>query len=180
MTQGAGPRPTGQATRRPKRWVWAVLVGVSLTASSCTVDADGYAGVMVDPQGVVRAVVQSCKHSVDGASLYWGDDPRGADSDHAEMGTWKFARSTVGAPLTWPLNAARAPAVRATTRVKKLARGRTYTLYGWTEDNSWSTGNVEISLTEVETLRPGRVLLLDAETPPREVSQRRFAELVCQ
>ena len=162
----------------PRPWLWAALVGVGLL-SSCTVPADGYAGVTVDSNGVVRALVQTCKHSVDGAILYWVDDPEGSDSRDAEIGSWRFSRSTVARPLSWPVDADRSEDVQPTVGVKTMARGRTYSLYGWTNDNSWSTDSVDFTLDDLKALLPGRVLVLYPGAQPREVSVEQFSDLAC-
>lgn len=147
--------------------------------SSCTVPVDGYAGITVDSNGAAQALIQTCKHSVDGATIYWGDDPKGSDSRDAEIGNWKFSRSTVGRPITWTVGADLAEDVQATVPIKALVPRRIYSLYGWTKDNSWSTVSVDFTLKELKALKPGRVLVFDSESQPREVSAQQFSNLAC-
>lgn len=158
--------------------LWAAIVGVGLL-SSCTVPVDGSAGVTVDSGGVVRALVETCTHSVDGATLYWGDDPQGSDSRDARIGRWKFSRSTAGRSLSWPVDAEHSEDVQATVSIKTMAPGRTYSLYGWTNDDSWSTDSVDFTLNDVRALRPGRVLIGYAGAQPRDVSLKQFSVHVC-
>jgi hypothetical protein len=154
------------------------VIGVGLL-SACTVEADGFAGVTVDSHGVITAVVQTCRHSVDGATLYWSDGPEGPDGRDTVMGEWAFSRSTAGQYVSWPLDAPHAEGVRATAPLKPLAEGRTYSLYGWTHDNSWSTANVEFTLENLRSLPAGHVLVLDAGEQSRELSLQEFSDLPC-
>ncbi|MGN6612704.1 MAG: hypothetical protein ACTHLJ_13105 [Angustibacter sp.] len=173
----AGTRQRAVGTVRRRRW-WLLLPGVALLAS-CTAPVDGYTGVTVDPDGALHAVVQTCRHPLDGATLYWGDDPKGSDSDHALMGRWEFSGSTVGRPVSWSVNDEEGSGVRATAPRRPLAPGRTYSLYGWTHDGSWSTLSVGFTLKDLASLQPGRVLGLDAGDDPREVSLQQFSQLAC-
>jgi hypothetical protein len=156
----------------------AALVSVFLL-SSCTVESDGYAGVTVDSNGHVQALIQTCKHSMDGATIYWGEDPKGGDSPDAQIGQWEFTRSTVGQPVTWPVDADRALDVRATGPIKAMAPGRTYALYGGTKDNSWSAAHVSFTLNDLKALKPGQVLILYTGAPTRVVSLQQFSDVQC-
>jgi hypothetical protein len=147
--------------------------------SSCGPPLDGYAGVTVDSNGQAQALIQTCKHSMDGATIYWSEDPKGGDSDHALIGEWEFSRSAVGRPITWPVDADRAEGVRASVPIKTLVPGRTYSLYGWTKDNSWSSGSVDFTLIDLKTLKPGQVLILYTGVQPRVVSIQRFSDVTC-
>jgi hypothetical protein len=166
-----------------RKW-WPVAVSVLALGAvglltSCTVPVDGYAGITVDSNGAAQALIQTCKHPVDGATIYWGDDPKGSDSRDAEIGEWKFSRSTVGQPITWTVGADRAEDVQATVPIKGMVPRRVYSLYGWTKDNSWSTVSVDFTLTDLKALKPRRVLVLDSESNPREVSAQQFSDLAC-
>ena len=49
---------------------------------------------------------------------------------------------------------------RAKKPMETLDPGRQYTLYGWTRDNSSSTGDVTFTLANLEKLEPGQVRYL--------------------
>jgi hypothetical protein len=164
------------ALRRPG--VWVALVGVFLL-SSCTAKIDGYSGVTVDSEGHAQALIQTCKHSADIATIYWGDDPKGGDSRDADIGDWKFSRSTAGQPITWPVDATHAEGVQATVPIKRMVPRRTYSLVGGTKDNSWSTAHVSFTLEDLKALKPGLVLVLDSQSHHREVSVKQFSDLAC-
>lgn len=46
---------------------------------------------------------------------------------------------------------------RTQTPLAPLHEGTSYTLYGWTKDNSWSAASVEFSPEDLKQLRPGQV-----------------------
>jgi hypothetical protein len=182
--QGEGASVSASSTHRAKAalrrpGVWVALVGVFLL-SSCTANIDGYVGVTVDSKnGHAQALVQSCKHSMYVATIYRSDDPKGGDSQHADIGDWKFSRSTVGQPITWPVDATRAEGVQATVPIKRMVPRRTYSLVGGTKDNSWSTAHVRFTLEDLKALKPGLVLVLDSQSHHREVSVKQFSDLAC-
>ena len=61
---------------------------------------------------------------------------------------------------------------RASWRVERklvtLQPGRSYPLYGWTRDNSSSTGDVTFTLADLEQLNPGQVRYLVGYDEKRE------------
>ncbi|MEH0447887.1 MULTISPECIES: hypothetical protein [unclassified Streptomyces] len=149
MTSTTSPR------RRTRRLLAAVAAGVALAGvSGCTVPVDAVAGISVTDDGRLLGVMAVCGHRIDGATLYVAD----ADPDEeATVGSW-----TVDSPLhagltTWPLDPP-AAGWTATTPLARLTAGTRYALYGWTEDNSWSSRSVTFTLTDRDGLTPGRVL----------------------
>ena len=155
-----------------------LLVVSSLT--SCTVPSDGHTGITVDAEGDPVAVLQTCKHAVDGATLYVSSK---SGTGSQSLGDWDFDVTTVGTALRWPLMASEAPGVRATRTVAQLEPGVEYHLYGWTYDNDWSTGHVTFTMEDLERLQQGRILVYGGnDKDPRgndEVSVADFQASVC-
>ncbi|UIX34778.1 hypothetical protein [Streptomyces sp. GQFP] len=135
-----------------RRLVGALAACAALAETSgCGVPVDAVAGISVTADGDLLGVMMVCGHRIDGATLYVAD----SDSE-ADVGSWSTARPLKAGLATWPLDA---PAVgwTATTSLKPLTAKTTYTLYGWTEDNSWSSRSVSFTLTDLDGLTPGTV-----------------------
>ncbi|MFF7469766.1 hypothetical protein [Streptomyces sp. NPDC008092] len=147
-------RPT---TSRPvfRRFFGAVLVGVALAATSgCTVPVDAVAGVSVTGDGHLLGVMMICGHHIDGATLYVDN----ADPDKAvKAGEWTSDRSLKSGLVIWSLDSPGA-GWTTTRALRPLTAGTTYTLYGWTKDNSWSAGSVSFTRADRDRLAPGEVL----------------------
>ncbi|NEA99949.1 hypothetical protein G3I78_12895 [Streptomyces sp. SID13726] len=98
-----------------------------------------------------------CGHRIDGATLYRdSDDP---DRDQT-LGSWSAEPHLEPGLTTWPLDA---PAAGWTTDTPlgSLTPGATYALYGWTEDNSWSSSSVSFTPADTDRLSPGMVRYSD-------------------
>ncbi|SEE66702.1 hypothetical protein SAMN05216533_3165 [Streptomyces sp. Ag109_O5-10] len=148
------------AISRPvfRRLVGAVVAGVALAAASgCTVPVDAVAGVSVTGDGHLLGVMMICGHHIDGATLYVDSD--GPDKT-VTVGSWTSARPHKAGLVIWPLDS---PAAGWTTTraLAPLTAGTTYSLYGWTRDNSWSAGNVFFTRADRDRLAPGEVLYDD-------------------
>ncbi|MGW1713569.1 hypothetical protein [Streptomyces sp. NPDC002156] len=137
-----------------RRLVGAIVACAALTATSgCTAPVDAVAGISVTADGQLLGVIMVCGHQIDGATLYVA----GADPDKdVTVGSWSAARPLKSGLATWPLDAP-APGWTATTSLKPLTTKTTYTLYGWTEDNSGSSTSVSFTLTDLDGLTPGTV-----------------------
>ncbi|MFE7462850.1 hypothetical protein ACFU6R_01920 [Streptomyces sp. NPDC057499] len=143
-------------TPRPaiRRLVGAVAAGAALaTTSGCTVPIDAVAGISVTDDGHLLGAIMVCGHHIDGATLH-------VDTDDANNAS-PSARWTADHPLapgltTWPLDPP-APGWSATGPLTSLAPRTTYALYGWTKDNSWSSGHVTFTLADLDGLTPGKV-----------------------
>ncbi len=66
-----------------------------------------------------------------------------------------------------------------------LKRNTRYTLYGWTEDSSWSAEAVEFSLADLARLEPGQILYWGGDPDgPRGgnvvATQEQFREDACR
>ncbi|MFF3375107.1 hypothetical protein ACFYXF_19420 [Streptomyces sp. NPDC002680] len=135
-----------------RRLVGALAACAALTTTSgCTVPIDAVAGISVNADGDLLGVMMVCGHHIDGATLY------AADSDsEADLGSWSAARPLKAGLATWSLDAP-ATGWTATTSLKPLTAKTTYTLYGWTEDNSWSSSSVSFTTADRDGLTPGTV-----------------------
>ncbi|WP_330291152.1 hypothetical protein [Streptomyces sp. NBC_00576] len=137
-----------------QRLAGAFAACAALAATSgCTVPIDAVAGISVTDDGHLVGVMMVCGHHIDGAMLY-------VDSDDADkqvtVGSWTAARPLKAGLATWTLDAP-AAGWTATTSLKPLTAKTTYTLYGWTKDNSWSSSSVSFTLPDRDRLTPGMV-----------------------
>jgi hypothetical protein len=137
-----------------RRFAGAVGLGVVLAATSgCTVSVAAVAGISVTGDGHLLGVMMVCGHKIDGATLYVDN----ADVDkQVTVGSWTADRSLTPGIATWTLDAPAADWV-ATRALAPLTSKTTYTLYGWTKDNSWSSSSVSFTLADRDRLTPGKV-----------------------
>ncbi|WP_234020837.1 hypothetical protein [Streptomyces sp. 142MFCol3.1] len=173
----------GSITARPvlRRFVAALAVGVALTAASgCTVPVDAVAGISVTGDGRLLGVMMVCGHQIDGATLYVDN----VDVDKkVTVGSWTADRPVETGLATWTLDS---PAVgwTATRSLAPLTTRTTYTLYGWTKDNSWSSSSVSFTLAERDRLTPGKVryhnISDDGDESAVTVSMTEFKAKACQ
>ncbi|MFG2408234.1 hypothetical protein ACGFR8_28615 [Streptomyces brevispora] len=143
-------------TSRPvfRHAVGAVAAVMALAATSgCTVPVDAVAGISVTADGHLLGVMMVCGHHIDGATLY-------ADSADVnktvKVGSWRADRPLTAGLAIWPLESP-AAGWTATRPLTPLTAKTTYTLYGWTTDNSWSSGSVSFTLADRDRLTPGNV-----------------------
>lgn len=143
-------------TSRPvfRRAVGAVAAGVGLAATSgCTVPVDAVAGISVTADGHLLGVMMVCGHHIDGATLYVDS----ADVNKTvTVGSWTDDRPLTAGLATWTLESP-AAGWTATRSLTPLTAKTTYALYGWTNDNSWSSGSVSFTLADRDRLPPGKV-----------------------
>ncbi|MEU1202318.1 hypothetical protein ABZ446_39720 [Streptomyces sp. NPDC005813] len=173
----------GSITARPvlRRFVAALAVSVALaSASGCTVPVDAVAGISVTGDGRLLGVLMVCGHHIDGAALYVDD----ADVDKTvTVGSWTADRPLGAGLATWTLDS---PAVgwTATRSLAPLTTRSTYTLYGWTKDNSWSSSSVSFTLAERDRLTPGKVryerISDDGDESAVTVSMAEFKAKACR
>ncbi|MFE2889514.1 hypothetical protein [Streptomyces sp. NPDC059272] len=164
-----------------RRFVAALALGVALaTTSGCTVPVDAVAGISVTGDGHLLGVLMVCGHKIDGATLY-------VDSDDVDkevtVGSWTADRPLRAGLATWTLDS---PAVgwAATRSPTPLNAKTTYTLYGWTKDNAWSSGSVSFTLADRDRLTPGKVrydnISDDGDESAVTVSIAEFKAKACQ
>ncbi|WP_407915227.1 hypothetical protein [Kitasatospora sp. NE20-6] len=126
--------------------------GLLTGLTGCTVAEGAVSGVTVTEDGRPIGMVMVCHRRIDGATLYTHDDASGTSG--RIMGRWKHDGPLTGyAPL--PLDGG--DGWTPEQPLQPLEAGRTYTLYGWTEDNSSSASHVSFTLADLAALTPGRV-----------------------
>jgi hypothetical protein len=131
-------------------------------------------GVGVDAQGKLVGYLQVCHDRIDGVSMY-------LDEDHG-LGQWNSAPATTGF-ATWSLAAPSEPWTPADP-LGNLKPNTTYSMYGWTSDNSWSTVHVTFTLEDLAKMKPGQVRwagklkgMISVETV---TSEQEFRSKACQ
>jgi len=137
-----------------RRLVGAVAIGAALAGTSgCTVPVDAVAGISLTGDGHLLGVMMVCGHQIDGATLY-------VDSDDANkqvtVGSWTADRPLRAGLTTWTLDTP-AAGWTATRALTPLTAKTPYTLYGWTKDNSSSSGSVSFTPSDRDRLIPGKV-----------------------
>ncbi|MFJ9713559.1 hypothetical protein [Streptomyces sp. NPDC101234] len=143
-------------TSRPsfRRLAGAAAAVVALgTTSGCTVPIDAVAGISVTADGHLLGVMLVCGHRIDGATLYvYNDNP----DKTADVGSWTADHSLKTGLATWTLDSPTS-GWSTTESLTPLKAGTTYTLYGWTKDDSWSSVEVSFTLSDRDRLTPGKV-----------------------
>lgn len=149
-----------------KRFAVPALLGIAVcgTLTGCTVAVGGVTGIAVSEEGRPLGVMLVCRDHIDGATLYDSDDADDSD-DSARLGRWSRAKPATGFTV-WSLESggrgwrAEVPASAA------FAPHRTYSLYGWTGDNSSSTAHVTFTAAQFASLEPGQVRWYKGEGEP--------------
>ncbi|MFJ9682924.1 hypothetical protein ACIRP2_33490 [Streptomyces sp. NPDC101194] len=148
-----------------RRFVGAFAAGAALAATSgCTVPVDAVTGISVTRDGHLLGVIMVCGHQIDGATLY--ADGTDVDSE-VTVGSWAADRPVTAGLATWTLDSPSA-GWTATRSLRPLTAGTTYTLYGWTKDNSWSSRSVSFTPTDRDRLTPGTVRYDDVSSDGNE------------
>ncbi|MPY38664.1 hypothetical protein FNH04_01415 [Streptomyces phyllanthi] len=134
----------------------AVLAGTNLAAltllTGCTVPPAGSTGISVTEDGRPLGVIVVCHDHIDGATLYTHTD----DGKEKTLARWSHADPVKGF-TTWPLETGGQGWKVDRAMPTTLDRRRTYTLYGWTSDNSSSANHVSFTLAQLAGLKPGQV-----------------------
>jgi len=131
------------------RWfaMGAIALGATLALSGCTVANAGISGIGVDQKGNPVGYLMVCHDHVNAAELGHGKD--------IWDGTWDSAQSITGF-ATFNL-ADPGPGWTVERPLATLTPRHTYTFYGGTTDNSWSTSSVHFTLADLAQLQPGQV-----------------------
>ncbi|RBY93404.1 hypothetical protein DQ237_18330 [Blastococcus sp. TF02-8] len=111
----------------------------------------------LDENGELVGYVYVCRHHIDGMALY------AADGD--VHGSWGAVEPVTGL-ATWSLSGPSA-GWRVETRLTDLDPQREYTLYGGTDDNSWSAKGVTFRLDALASTDPGQVTYWSGEIDRR-------------
>jgi hypothetical protein len=136
-------------------WSVVLLLALAVVLTACGPPSAGVMGVTVDASGRPVGVLEICEGHIDGASLYETSVDESAQPDPRHLGDWVVAPAVTSSSrldLTRP-----AGAWQIETPLATLQPGTSYTLYGWTHDNSWSAAGVEFSPEDLKQLRPGQV-----------------------
>lgn len=161
----------------------ASMVYVAMTG--CSVPLDGWLGVGRASDGTLRVYLRTCTQPVDGASLWWPDDPRG-NSDQEVFADWTIAARHQGPlQLDWPLLGPSAGEV-ATTQSLQVLPGppKNMGLMAGTRDASTSaSGPYLFTSSDLDHIKPGQILIEDPtgdeKHPNKTVSQSAFTTLDC-
>lgn len=130
------------------RWsaLGLLLAGAALVLSGCTVPNAGVSGIGVDAQGNPVGYLMVCHDHVNAAEIA---------HDNVWDGHWESAQSITGF-ATFDL-ADPEPGWSVLRPLATLTSGDTYTFYGSTRDNSWSTTHIDFTLADLAQLQPGEV-----------------------
>ncbi|MDX3237293.1 hypothetical protein PV392_16755 [Streptomyces sp. ME03-5709C] len=148
----------------------ALCVAALGALTGCTVPVAGVAGIAVSEDGRPLGVMLVCHHRIDGATLHDADDgDDGDDGDEREdppdLGRWSRGKAATGFTL-WSLESGgRGWSTEVPASVPFSPR-RTYRLYGWTRDNSWSASAVSFTGAQFAALEPGQVRYYKGEGMP--------------
>ena len=89
--------------------------------------------------------------------LYYEDRAvTSAEDRSVDVGDWA-ADAPITSFATWSLNGPQA-GWTATLSLVELQADRQYSLYGWTHDNTSSTGSVSFTGSRLRGMKPGQVL----------------------
>ena len=116
--------------------------------AACTPRGVGATGVGLTGEGDPLGFLYVYEESIDGVTLY-------QQESEAEAGFWAAPDPVWGA-AQWRLDSTSDwdDAAEAVT----IAEDEVYAMYGWTDDNSVSTGAVTFTQDDLQDLRPGQVL----------------------
>jgi hypothetical protein len=117
-------------------------------ATGCSPSTAGRAAVGFNERGELVGYLQICKGHIDGATLYRTENDKRGQWQSAEPVTAFASWSLVSPDGGWT---AQQPYVAP-------AGDAEYTLYGWTNDNSWSASALTFRLSDMVGLKPGEVL----------------------
>lgn len=148
---------------------------------------DGEVGVGRDTKGNLQVYLRTCNHPMDGATLYWPDDPNGADSNNEVFAEWTIGTQPDPLRVEWPLLgttaqsgiSAERPLGEVPTPPKNMS------IYAWTSSNTYSAGGpYQFTAADLNKLRPGQVLVdnntgRESDPPVKAISLDAFNALDC-
>ncbi|WP_405071096.1 hypothetical protein OG558_16770 [Kribbella sp. NBC_01510] len=137
-----------------RRWmgIWGAAAACCAGLTSCTVAPGGVVGVTVDAQGAAVIVVQMCEGHIDGATLY---------RDDKTLGKWEVSSPVTGFSQFTLDSGGNGWAVVG--ELEGRDPEQQYTIYGWSNDNSWSANHLDFSDRDLSGLKPGTVLVPERE-----------------
>lgn len=125
----------------------AVAAATVLLTAGCTVPQVGDVGIGVDDKGNPVGYLQVCQEHIDGTTIY-------IDDAHT-FGSWT-ASPPVSGFSTWSLKDP-SGVWTAEDPLHKLKPRTTYTMDGWTTDNSSSASAVDFTVEQLAAMKPGQV-----------------------
>ena len=142
------------------RWLVAVALAIPLLLGGCSVPPDGYVGIGRALDGSLWVYIRTCHHRMDGATLYWPDDPNGANSNEEVFARWEIARQPDPLRASWPLLGPGANGVTATKQLAEIpARPKNMAIGAGTRNNSRSAGGpYGFTAKTLAKLKPGQIL----------------------
>lgn len=164
----------------------ALVLSAGALLSGCSVPENGWMGVGRSDQGEFRVYLRTCGQTLDGATLYWPNDPIG-DSEGEIFGEWSFRTPQPAATgVHWPLQGQARGAVIATRPVAALpVPPKNMAIYAWTRDASASAGGPYLfTQADLEKLTPGQILITndtgkESDPPNKAISRSQFEALDC-
>lgn len=127
-----------------------LVVMAAGVCAACTPRGVGATGVGVTGEGDPVGFLYVCDQSIDGVTLYTQESEA-----EAEAGSWA-APDPVRGGARWRLDST--PEWDDAAEPVTIAQDEVYVMYGWTDDNSVSTGAVSFTQDDLQDLRPGQVL----------------------
>ncbi|MGW5259735.1 hypothetical protein ACWEQG_02090 [Microbispora sp. NPDC004025] len=157
-----------------RRFAGPLVLGViAFGATGCTVPQNGITGVGVDRAGNLVIVLAWCGRQPDGVTVYhrqFPEDPTPAAYDPDAGGppnpaiddAFYLAPRVAGETASFRLDAP-GDGWRAKQQIPAFNPAVTYTAFGGTLDNTYSTSHVEFQVGDADKLRrnPGTVLVND-------------------
>jgi hypothetical protein len=120
----------------------------------------GKAGVGVDAQGRLIGYLAVCDQHIDGATLSFEEVSANAtDVNEVTAGKWA-SDQPVSVLAGWSLEGT-TDGWTTISALMPLEANRTYSLHGWTLDNSGSALNVTFTPAQLQGLKPGEVYFYD-------------------
>jgi hypothetical protein len=156
-----------------RMWVGICVAtaGCVASLSGCGVPAGGVLGVTIDAAGKPEIVVQMCEGHIDGATMYLPDpDPDRVTPQNEEFGRWEVSPAVAG--FSQFSLAGGGNGWRLVGTLKPRTPETRYTIYGWSNDNSWSAAHLDFSQRDLDALRPGSVLTISTD-PEADTNQTR-------
>ncbi len=145
----------------------AMLVAATLLAA-CSVESTGVTGVGLDEAGGLVGYIQMCSDRIDGTTFY--------ETDSDTLGRWDapgpvtdFATWSLDEPGDWT----------AAQTYTQPSRGKEYSLFGGTSDDSTSSQHVTFRLNDLDGMNPGEVLFGDSSVGFKRVTEEEFRRHAC-
>ncbi|MGW3242678.1 hypothetical protein [Streptomyces sp. NPDC001070] len=138
-----------------KRFAVPALLGIAALGllPGCGVPLAGVTGIAVSEDGRPLGVILVCHDHIDAAVLYDSDEE---DTSAARLGRWSRSKPATGFTV-WSLESGGRGWNAEVPASVPFEPQRTYSLFGGTRDNSWSTSHVDFTAAQFARLEPGQV-----------------------